>query len=261
VVLSRNLPPMGDAILWGFIQGITEFLPISSSGHLVLIPELLGREGPDLGTTAMLHLGTLGAIIAYYRADLLRLLRFDRPARRLITLLIIGTIPAVVFGLTLESTLDRINENPPLVAGFLIVTGIILLLTMLIRVGDRTAANIGPTDAALIGLAQSAALIPGISRSGMTISAGLGRGMESIEAARFAFLLGIPAIAGAGLLSAGRAVSDGAGIEPSTIVGAVVAGIVGYFAISLLIRVITSVGLAPFGLYCIAVGIIGLVFS
>jgi undecaprenyl-diphosphatase len=252
---------MVDAILWGVIQGLTEFLPISSSGHLVLIPELLGREGPDLGTTAMLHLGTLGAIIVYYRADLLRLLSFDRAARRLITLLVIGTIPAVVLGLTFESTLDRINENPGLVAGFLILTGLILLSTMLIRVGDKTAANIGPFDATLIGFAQSAALIPGISRSGMTISAGLGRGMEAVESARFAFLLGIPAIAGAGLLSAVRAVNEGGGIEGSTIVGALVAGVVGYLAIALLIRVLTSVGLGPFGLYCIAVGVVGLVMT
>ena len=84
---------MLDAILWGTIQGLTEFLPISSSGHLVLVPELLGRDGPDLATSAMLHLGTLGAVIVYYRSDLLAMTRFDRPARKLITLLAIGTIP------------------------------------------------------------------------------------------------------------------------------------------------------------------------
>ena len=250
---------MVDAILWGLIQGLTEFLPVSSSGHLVLIPELFGREGPDLATTAMLHLGTLGAVIVYYRADLFLLLRFDRPARKMITLLLIGTIPAAVLGLTLESTLDRINENPRVVAGFLIVTGIILLLTMLIRFGDRASADLTAKDAGLIGLAQAAALIPGISRSGMSISAGLGRGLDPVESARFAFLLGIPAIFGAGLLSAGRAVSDGTGIGTPTIVGAVVAGVVGYFAIALLIRVMTSVGLGPFGLYCIALGTIALV--
>ena len=249
---------MVDAILWGFIQGLTEFLPISSSGHLVLIPELLGRDGPDLATTAMLHLGTLGAVIVYYRTDLLRLLRFDRPARKMITLLVIGTIPAAVLGLTLESTVDQINENPRVVAGFLILTGVILLSTTLIRIGDRIAEELTAKDAGLIGLAQSAALIPGISRSGMTISAGLGRGMDPVEAARFAFLLGIPAIAGAGLLSAGRAVNDGTGIGAPTIAGAVVAGVVGYFAIALLIRVMTSVGLGPFGLYCIALGAIAL---
>lgn len=249
---------MFDAILWGAIQGLTEFLPISSSGHLVLIPELLGRDGPDLATSAMLHLGTLVAVIVYYRTDLVALARFDRPARKMITLLAIGTIPAVVLGLGFESTLDRLNENPKVVAGMLIVTGLVLLATMLIRLGDRTAAELTPKDAVLVGLAQSTALIPGISRSGMTISAGLARGMDPEEAARFGFLLGIPAIAGAGLLSAGRAVSDGAGIGVEIIVGTVVAGIIGYFAIAILIRVLTSVGLGPFGVYCIVLGVVGL---
>jgi len=250
---------MLDAILWGTIQGLTEFLPISSSGHLVLIPELLGRDAPDLATSAMLHLGTLAAVIVYYRSDLIRLAHFDRPARKMITLLVIGTVPAVVLGLAFESRLDQLNENPEAVAAMLIVTGVVLLATMLIRFGDRTAADLTPKDAVLIGLAQSAALIPGISRSGMTISAGLARALDPEEAARFGFLLGIPAIAGAGLLSAGRALDEGTGISVEIIVGTVVAGLVGYLAIGLLIRVLTSVGLGPFGVYCVAFGVVALV--
>ena len=250
---------MLDAILWGTIQGLTEFLPISSSGHLVLIPELLGRDAPDLATSAMLHLGTLAAVIVYYRSDLIRLAHFDRPARKLITLLVIGTVPAVVLGLAFESRLDQLNENPEAVAAMLIVTGVVLLATMLIRFGDRTAADLTPKDAVLIGLAQSAALIPGISRSGMTISAGLARALDPEESARFGFLLGIPAIAGAGMLSAGRALGEGTGISVEIIVGTVVAGLVGYLAIGLLIRVLTSVGLGPFGVYCVAFGVVALV--
>ncbi len=250
---------MPDAILWGAVQGLTEFLPISSSGHLVLVPELLGREAPDLATSAMLHLGTLAAVIVYYRTDLVRMARLDRPARKMITLLVIGTIPAFVLGLAFEARLDRLNENPEAVAAMLIVTGVVLLATTLIRLGDRTAADLTPKDAALVGLAQSAALIPGISRSGMTISAGLGRAMNPEESARFAFLLGVPAIAGAGLLSAGRAITDGSGISAETIVATVVAGVVGYLAIALLIRVLVSVGLGPFGVYCVAFGITALV--
>ncbi len=249
---------MLDAILWGVIQGLTEFLPISSSGHLVLIPELLGREGPDLSTSAMLHLGTLAAVIVYYRDDLVRMARFDRPARKMITLLVIGTVPAVILGLAFESRLDQLNENPEAVAAMLIVTGVVLLSTMLIRFGDRRADDLAAKDAILIGLAQSAALIPGISRSGMTISAGLGRGVEPVEAARFGFLLGIPAIAGAGLLSAGRAASDGTGITAAIVVGTVVAGLIGYLAIALLIRALQRVGLGPFGLYCVTVGAVAL---
>jgi len=250
---------MLNAILWGVIQGLTEFLPISSSGHLVLIPALLGRDGPDLATSAMLHLGTLAAVLVYFRKDLVEMARFDRAGRRMITIIVIGTIPAVILGLAFESKLDELTERPSVVAAMLILTGLILLATMLLRPGDRTTEELTPTDAGLIGLAQSFALIPGVSRSGMTISAGLVRGMQRVEAARFAFLLGIPVIAGAGLLSVARAVSDGSGITVATVVGMVVAAITGYWAIAFLLRVITRAGLAPFGIYCIAFGAIALV--
>ncbi|MEN8235230.1 MAG: undecaprenyl-diphosphate phosphatase [Actinomycetota bacterium] len=250
---------MLDAILWGAVQGLTEFLPISSSGHLVLVPALLGREVPDLATTAMLHLGTLVAVLIFYRQDLVRMARFDRPGRRMITIIMIGTIPAVILGLTLEDRLDRLTERPVAVAGMLIVTGVVLLSTTLLRRGDRTTEDLSPTDAGTIGLAQSFALIPGVSRSGMSISAGLARGMDRVEAARFAFLLGIPAIAGAGLLSVARALSDGSGVTAETIVGMVVAAITGYWAIAFLIKVLARVGLAPFGIYCVVAGVTGVI--
>src|SRR5665811_2623895 len=96
---------MFDSIFWGAVQGLTEFLPISSSGHLVIIPALLGREGPDLGTTAMLHLGTLAAVLVYYRSDVARMARFDRVGRRMITIIVIGTITAAEYGLLFESCL------------------------------------------------------------------------------------------------------------------------------------------------------------
>lgn len=250
---------MFDAILWGAVQGLTEFLPISSSGHLVLVPALLGREVPDLTAVAMLHLGTLFAVLVYYRSDLALMARFDRPGRRMITIIAIGTIPAVVLGLAFESKLDELTERPTAVAVMLIVTGIVLLSTMLLRRGDRTTEDLSPKEAGIIGLAQSLALIPGVSRSGMTISAGLARGLDRIEAARFAFLLGIPAIAGAGLLSIARAISDGSGITMSTIVGMIVAAVIGYWAIAFLIRVLAKVGLAPFGIYCVIAGILGVI--
>jgi undecaprenyl-diphosphatase len=250
---------MFDSILWGLIQGLTEFLPISSSGHLVLVPALLGREGPDLATSAMLHLGTLAAVLAYYRSDVAGILRFDRPGRRLLTLLVIGTIPAVVLGLAFESKVEELIDNPRVVAGFLIVTGVVLLSTLLLRPGSRTVADVTPKDSGLIGLAQATALIPGISRSGMTISTGMARGLNSTEAARFAFLLGIPAIAGAGLLSVAEMLSDGVGITLNIVVGTAVAAVAGYFAIALLIRLLARVGLAPFGIYCLFVGGLSLI--
>jgi undecaprenyl-diphosphatase len=250
---------MFDAILWGAVQGLTEFLPISSSGHLVLVPALLGREVPDLTTVAMLHLGTLLAVLFYFRTDLAEMARFDRAGRRMITIIAIGAIPAVVLGLAFESKLEELTERPTAVAVMLIVTGIVLLATVLLPLGHRTADELSPKDAGIIGLAQSLALIPGISRSGMTISAGLARGLERVEAARLAFLLGIPVIAGAGLLSMIQAISDESGVTVATIIGMIVAAVVGYWAIAFLIRVLAKVGLAPFGIYCVAAGALGVI--
>ncbi|GMR02428.1 MAG: undecaprenyl-diphosphate phosphatase [Acidimicrobiia bacterium] len=250
---------MLDAILWGLVQGLTEFLPISSSGHLVLVPALLNREGPDLATSAMLHLGTLAAVLIYYRSDIAAMAKFDRPGRKMITLILIGTVPAVAFGLALKSEIEELVSDPKTVALMLIVTGVILLGTALLRVGDRTSGKIGALDSLWIGLAQATALIPGISRSGMTITAGLLRGMSRTEGARFAFLLSIPVIAGAGSLEIVDVVSSGAGVPSSVWVAVVVAGISGYAAIALLLRILTRIGLAPFGVYCVAAGAIAMI--
>jgi undecaprenyl-diphosphatase len=250
---------MLDAIFWGIIQGLTEFLPISSSGHLVLIPALLDRPAPDLATSAMLHLGTLVAVLVYYRRDIAAMARFDRPARRLITLIVIGSIPAAVLGLTFESRIEELVSEPTVVAWFVVVTGLILLASTLLRLGDRLVTEIRPLDSIIVGVAQSFALIPGISRSGMTITAGLSRGMERTEAARFAFLLGIPVIAGAGLLQMAEALSAGESIPAEVWVGMAAAGLSGYAAIAILLRLLTRVGLAPFGIYCVAFGLLSVV--
>ena len=247
---------MFNAILWGLIQGLTEFLPVSSSGHLVLIPAILDREGPDLATTAMLHLGTLAAVLVYYRTDIAWMAKWDRPARKMVTLIVIGTIPAVVLGVLFESKVEELVDSPSTVAIMLVVTGIVLLATGLLRGGDKRSEDIGPLDSVLIGLSQALALIPGISRSGMTISAGLARGMSKVEGARFAFLLGIPVIAGAGALEMIDFLGSGEPIPSTVWVGVVVAGLSGYFAISILIRLLARVGLAPFGVYCVAAGAI-----
>jgi undecaprenyl-diphosphatase len=250
---------MFNAILWGLIQGLTEFLPVSSSGHLVLIPALLNKEGPDLATSAMLHLGTLAAVLVYYRSDIAKMAKFDRPARRTITLIVIGSIPAVVLGFVFKDKVEELVSNPRAVAAMLIVTGLILVSTRMIKVGTKTMDRIGPLDSFLIGLAQASALIPGISRSGMTITTGLTRGMDRTDAARFAFLLGIPVIAGAGLLEMLDVLTSGVGIPSSVWVGVVVAGLSGYAAIAILLRILTSVGLAPFGIYCLVFGSISFI--
>jgi undecaprenyl-diphosphatase len=249
---------MLDAIIWGLIQGLTEFLPVSSSGHLVLIPALFDRPGPDLATTAMLHLGTLAAVLAYYRSDIARMARFDRTARRLITLIVIGTVPAVILGLLFSDKIEELISEPKKVAYMLVATGIVLLATTQLRLGDRRTEDIGPLDGLLIGLAQALALIPGISRSGMTIASGLARGMERREAARFAFLLGILAIAGAGLFEVVEVLQAGESIPSTVWAGVIVAGLSGYAAIAVLLRLLTRVGLAPFGLYCVTFGSIAI---
>ena len=245
---------MLDAIFWGLIQGLTEFLPVSSSGHLVLIPALLDRPGPDLATNAMLHLGTLGAVVVYYRSDIARMARFDKPERRLITLILIGTVPAVVLGLLFKDRIEEFVSEPEKVAFMLIITGVVLLATTQLRLGDKRTGDIGPLDSLFTGLAQALALIPGISRSGMTISAGLSRGMQRTEAARFAFLLSIPVIAGAGLLQIVEVLGSGESLAGTVWVGVIVAGLSGSLAIAVLIKLLNRVGLAPFGLYCITFG-------
>lgn len=246
---------MLDAIFWGIIQGLTEFLPISSSGHLVLIPAIFGRPAPDLATNAMLHLGTLLAVVVYFRKDLAQMARFDRPARRLITVIVIGTIPAVVLGLAFEDRIEELVSDPFAVSMMLILTGVILLATTLIRIGDRITEDVRPLDGLLVGLAQSFALIPGISRSGMTITAGLTRGLGRTESARFAFLLGIPVIAGAGLLQMAEVASSGEAIGAEVWVGMAAAAVSGYAAIAILLRLLSKVGLVPFGIYCVAFGV------
>ena len=246
---------MLTAAAWGLIQGLTEFLPVSSSGHLVLIPALLGFEEPSLAASVMLHLGTLLAVVAYYRTDLLRLLhlRRDPEARRILLLLAIGTVPAALVGLTLHGPVETVFSEPWLVAVALMVTGAILLFSLLVGKGVRRLAEGRWTDGVVVGLAQAFALLPGISRSGMTIAAGMAQGFQRKEAARFAFLLSIPAIAGAALLDGMDLVERG-GFTSDLLLGMAVAAVVGYLTIAALIRVLTRVGLLPFALYCLAFG-------
>ncbi len=251
---------MWTAALWGLVQGLTEFLPISSSGHLVLVPALLSLDPPDLATSAVLHLGTLAAVVVYFRTDLARLTRFrtDPAARRLGLLLILATIPAAVAGLFLEETLDRLSDEPPRVGYALLVTGVVLLLSELIRRRQRTVADANPTDATVVGVAQATALVPGISRSGVTIVAGLGRGLARPEAARLSFLMAVPVIFGTGL-SQGIELAGQGGLTASLWLGVAVAAASGYAAIAVLLRLLQRTGLTAFGVYCLAFGLLSIV--
>jgi undecaprenyl-diphosphatase len=244
-----------NSALWGLVQGLTEFLPISSSGHLVLIPALLDIDGPDLATSAVLHLGTLAALVWYYRRDLWGVVASPGApsSRTIVVLLVVGTIPAAIIGLTLETPIEVIFSEPWIVAVSLMITGAVLALASLLPAGTRTVEDGTWRDALTVGIAQAFALLPGISRSGMTITGGLSVGLERKQAARYAFLLGIPAIAAAGLRETLRLIDRG-GFEPELLVGMAVAAISGYLSIALLIRLIQRVGLVPFAAYCVLCG-------
>ncbi len=252
---------MWEAAFWGLVQGLSEFLPISSSGHLVIVPAALDMEAPGLAVTAVLHLGTLAAVLAYYRADVARLATFhrNREGRRLLLLVLAGTVPAAVLGLAFESTLDDAFDDPVLVGWALLVTGAVLWLSARLPAGRRTLPSGNLSDAGVVGIAQAAALVPGISRSGVTIAAGMGRRLDRAEAARYSFLLAIPAIAGGGFLQLVELAGEG-GLEAEVLVGAAVAAVSGYLAIGLLLRLLRRVGLAPFAWYCWLVGAASIVF-
>ena len=243
-------------IVLGLVQGLTEFLPISSSGHLIIVPVMFGWEEPALGLTVMLHMGTLVALLIYFRSELVDLAlglfgRGDDPAaaRRIIRFLIIGTIPAVVAGVAFAGFFEDTFHRPYETCVELVITG--LLLIGVERYGERARRQ--PLDdgrAAFIGAGQALAILPGISRSGATIGAGLLAGLSREEATRYSFLLSIPAIAGAGLLdlAEGELVVSGASVA-----GTVVSGISGYLAIHYLLRFVRTHSLAVFAWYLFAV--------
>jgi len=247
------------AAVWGLVQGLTEFLPVSSSGHLVIVPAFLGKLGidmepPSLAVSAVLHLGTLLAVLVYYRADVLRVLRFrtDPEGRKIALLVGIGTIPALI-GLPLAGTLERFQDTVSNVGWALVFTGAVLIVGQRLATGARSLIDGRVPDAIVVGVAQAIALVPGISRSGMTISAAAGRQFGPTEAARFSFLLGIPAIAGGGL-SQLLDLSESGGFGPELLVGMAVAAVSGYLAIAFLINILHRVGLIPFAIYCLLAG-------
>jgi undecaprenyl-diphosphatase len=192
-----------EYVLLGVVQGLTELLPISSSGHLVLVGYGLGVDSPGVLVEVVLHLGTLLAVVWAFRRELVRIARGvvgrDPSGRRLFLHLVVATLPVVVLAPVLDEPVHAAFEAPVLAAVMLFVTGGVLILT---RFAPERTRALGAVDALIIGLAQVLALMPGISRSGMTISAGFGRGIDRQEAARFSFLMSIPAILGAGLFEA-----------------------------------------------------------
>jgi undecaprenyl-diphosphatase len=248
-----------EAIVWGLVQGITEFLPISSDGHLVLVPAFLGIDGPDLTVSAVLHLGTLLAVILYFRRELWTLTKFrtNPQARRLLVLLIVGTLPAFL-ALLVRDQVEELQTSVTVTAWFLILTGVVLAVADRIEPGQRRLDDARPLDALLVGLAQVTAILPGLSRSGVTISTALLRRFDRVEAARFSFILGVPAVTGAGLLEL-RNLAGSGGVEAATWVGVAVAAVTGYAAIAFLLRMLVRTGLWIYAIYCLVVGVLALI--
>lgn len=261
-----------QSILLGLVQGLTEFLPVSSSGHLVIVEKLFGVAPDDLVFEILVHFGTLLAVLIYFRARLLRIVveflksplgkglsSEDKSHVRLGWLLVIGTIPAAVIGLVLEDYVELAFASPRWSSGMLLVTASILVAT---RWARREDAVLNVPRAIFIGCAQALAIMPGISRSGSTISAGMFSGVNKSEAAEFSFLLSIPAILGATLLKLPDFISlmGRSNVVENYLAGALVSAVTGYLSIAVLLRIISKGKFFYFGLYCAAIGILGIIY-
>ncbi len=247
---------MTDAVFLGLVQGLAEFLPISSSGHLVIAQKLLHFAGPNLAFDIVLHLGTLCAVLVYFRKDLGGILvslteNGDRNWRRVAFLILLGTIPTGLIGVFFKDTFEALFGSVRIVAGMLAVTGFLLFAADRVRRTDRNLFGIRMLDSILIGLIQGVSIIPGISRSGSTIAMGLFLKIGGKDAARFSFLLSIPAILGAVALESREILGQSFnGSGPVLLAGFASAAISGWIAIRVLMEVLKKKRLLVFALYC-----------
>lgn len=269
------------AILMGLIQGIAEFLPISSSGHLAIFQNFFGMsdiEHDYMLFDVLLHLGTLIAVFAAYWGDIVGLIKEfftmvhlrrlpagqhpDYPARRMIVLLIVATLPLFLV-LPVKDHVESLYSNTFFVGGALIVTGLMLFFSDRMRRGTKTERNATILDAVIVGLGQALAVVPGISRSGTTIAVGMARKFDREYAVRFSFLLSIPAVLGANILSLADALKSGTdwSLLPMYLVGVVVAAISGYLAIRLLRYIAKKGSFGWFSYYCWGAGLVTLALS
>lgn len=265
-----------EAALLGIVQGLTEFLPVSSSGHLVLAKAVFGVEGSGIVFDIFVHFGTLMAIVTVFRSDLWDILKElprvfrgqvrqdknsdsgeDSTNKRMLIFLVVGTIPAAFLGYLYKDVFERFFTDPVFVCGALIITGVMLLVT---KFKTESNQDLSFGRSFWIGLAQVVAFFPGISRSGTTISAGLFLGLKPMESVRFSFLLAVPLILGVTILQVFELIAG----PPSAdeifllIVGSVFAYFSGLLAIRWLLRIVRTRRIDRFGYYCIGVGLLGL---
>jgi len=261
---------LSTAILLGIVQGLTELFPVSSSAHLVILQSFFPDfQQPGVAFDVILHLGTLLAVFFYFRVDIWDMMKSLIPtnltsipspvdaaeSRKLVLLLIMGTIPVVIIGLLFREKIHAAFESPQAAAFFLIITGFLLFFSDKVKIPRCDAKKITVTDSILIGIAQAFALLPGISRSGATITAGIFRRLNRTEAARFSFLLSLPAICGAVILESGYLKS----ISPAEILpyaaGAISAAAAGFLSLKLFFLIIRKARLKFFAFYCWIFGI------
>jgi len=260
-----------EALVLGIVQGATEFLPISSSGHLVLLPAALGWAAPTIVFDTTVHLATLLAVVVVFWHDLVWLivswwrgLRRGQPFKetesRLAWWVILGTVPGILTGIFLEKNFESLFASPHAVGLFLLLTALLLVLAEILGRRQRDFSGITWLDSLLIGIGQAAAIAPGLSRSGTTIAVGMFRGISREAAARFSFILSIPIIAGAGLVQLDKLISHGglSAEAPLLLVGFVTAAVCGYAAIRLLLAYLRKRPLYPFSVYCVVVGVLAL---
>lgn len=265
-----------EAALLGFVQGLTEFLPVSSSGHLVVVPELLGIPAPPLAFDVLLHLSSALAVMGYFAREIGQMVRAYvaphsmRPAevrgwRRLLVFLVVGSIPAGVAGLVFGSFFEHLFSSTLAVGLFLMVTGLLMLVADAVvarSVGSRrTGKDMKIADALVVGLFQALAIAPGLSRSGSTICAGVFLGFERKSAARFSFLLSIPVILGAGLANIGDLRDGFGGQGGAFLVGAAVSFVASALAVYGMLRFLRSHRFRPFVIYTLLLGAFVVVLS
>ena len=269
------------SVILGVLQGVAEFLPISSSGHLTLFQHFFGMEEPDNLYNVLLHFATLMAVCVYYFRDVVEMIaEFFRAvaslfsgkrqgkeipeARRMVLLVIVGTLPLFAV-LLIKDYVEALGASPVFVSCALLITGCILFLSDRMASGRKTARNATLMDVLLVGVAQGLATVPGLSRSGCTISAGMARGFDRKFAVRYSFLMSLPAVLGATILEVKDVLELEGGLEqgvlPKYLLGMVVAGVVGYFAIRLVNLLAAKGKFGAFAYYCWAAGIVALILS
>ena len=251
---------LGIAVLLGVLQGLTEFLPVSSSGHLALAQLLIpGFTQPGVVFDAMLHVGTAAAVVWYERDEIVRWMT-TAAGRRLLGLLIVGTLATAVVAFPVKHTAEAAFSRPLWVGVALVITGLVVGVTRWLPGGKQDEAGMAWRQAAAIGLAQGLAVFPGLSRSGMTIVAALGSGLDRAWAPRFSFLLGVPAILGVTVLEIAderhALAAAGVGYWFACVIGAVAAGIAGYLALKVVIATLSSRVFHRFAWYCVPLGLV-----